>query len=433
MTGRQFHMMLRFLHCCPINSPTRNNNVYDPSYKIKEVMDLLQSRYDKVFTPGENLSLDESLIRAFGRIKFKVRIITKAARYGIKLYVLTDAETAFVLRVIIYTGAQTYANTNEDVSKTVRVVRSLCEDYTDSYRTIYIDRFYTSLDLMKEMDKLNLFVTGTVMANRIPKELKINKTSQEFKSMNRGDHKQHCYSYIDENKTQRHYGLVAWKDSNMVYLLTSNHDTNEVDQCYRRSNLGRIMVNRPTVIGKYNCNMGGVDLADMRRLHCNSTLMGQNRWWLKLFFYTLDVATSNALILYNLATNNKMNIVDFKIHLVEGFVGNEVGGIGKNPTMLYHRIEKVNNRYRCVYCNMLGDAKDRRTRHVCTADGCNLPLCTTGHGKVKRNCFEIVHSDETLLESAQIRHVQMMKYVTKNATKPKTANTKNRKRQSKSK
>jgi hypothetical protein len=43
-------------------------------------------------------SLDQTLIWAFGRIKFKVCIETKAARYGIKLYVITDAATAFVLK-----------------------------------------------------------------------------------------------------------------------------------------------------------------------------------------------------------------------------------------------------------------------------------------------------------------------------------------------
>ncbi len=424
MTGRHFHQMLRFLHCCPINDPTRNNNVYDPAYKIKEIMDLLESRYKKLFIPGENLSLDESLIRAFGRIKFKVRIITKAARYGIKLYVLTDAETAFVLKVIIYTGAQTYGTTDEEVSKTVHVVRNLAENYRGTYRTIYIDRFYTSLDLMKEMDKLNLFVTGTVMANRIPKELKINKTSTEFKSMIRGDYKKHRYSYVDDLGIQRHYGLVAWKDSNMVYLLSSNHDTNSVDQCYRRSSEGRIMVNRPSVIGKYNCNMGGVDLADMRRLHCNSTLMGQNRWWLKLFFYNLDVATSNALILYNLATNSKMTIVEFKMKLIMGFVGKQIENIGRNPTSFAHRMEKVKNRYRCVYCAMLQDNKNRRTIHVCSAEGCHLPLCTTGHGRTNRNCFEIVHADDNLLEACQIRHREMMKNCTKNATKPPNSESK---------
>jgi hypothetical protein len=62
-----------------------------------------------MFIPGQQLSLDETLIWAFGQIKFKVRIVTKAAaRYGIKLYVVTDAVTAFILKVVIYTGKSTY-------------------------------------------------------------------------------------------------------------------------------------------------------------------------------------------------------------------------------------------------------------------------------------------------------------------------------------
>ena len=52
--------------------------------------------------------MDESLICAFGRIKFKVRIVTKVAWYGINIYVVTDVETALVLKVIIYTSKYTY-------------------------------------------------------------------------------------------------------------------------------------------------------------------------------------------------------------------------------------------------------------------------------------------------------------------------------------
>jgi hypothetical protein len=62
------------------------------------------------------LLLDEKLIHAFGRIKFKVCLSTKAAGYGIKLYVIADAVTAFVLKVVIYTGKSTY-NTLEQQEK----------------------------------------------------------------------------------------------------------------------------------------------------------------------------------------------------------------------------------------------------------------------------------------------------------------------------
>ena len=54
-------------------------------------------------------------------------------------------------------------------------------------------------------------------------------------------------------------------------------------------------------------------------------IMCQNRWWLKLFFYLLDVGTSNALILYNesyrIHSNGigyiPMNIVDFKMQIIK--------------------------------------------------------------------------------------------------------------------
>ena len=77
----------------------------------------LESRYKKLFVPGQELSLDETLYRAFERIKFKVRIVTKAARYGIKLYVVTDASTAYVHKVIVYTEKYTYKETTGDNNK----------------------------------------------------------------------------------------------------------------------------------------------------------------------------------------------------------------------------------------------------------------------------------------------------------------------------
>jgi hypothetical protein len=77
------------------NEPT--GEAYDPAYKIAEIRDHLKERYTHLFTPGQQLSLDETLIYAFGRMKFKVQIVTKAEKYGIKIYVITDAVTAFVL------------------------------------------------------------------------------------------------------------------------------------------------------------------------------------------------------------------------------------------------------------------------------------------------------------------------------------------------
>ena len=147
---------------------------------------------------------------------------------------------------------------------------------------------------------MNLFVTGKIMKNCIPSEVIVPKSSQTFKRMDRGDFKQHMYSYMLNGKREK-VGLICWKDRDMVYCILNEANTQEIDSCVQRSKFGLQTLNRPRMISKYNQFMGGVDLADMRRLHCNSTVMCQNRWWLKLFFYLLDVGTSNALVLYNLS------------------------------------------------------------------------------------------------------------------------------------
>ena len=187
MSGKKFSILLRYLHVCSLQTP-EGETEYDPAYKVAELRDYLQVRYERLFVPGRQLSLDETLVRTFGRVKFKVRIISKSARYGIKIYVLTDSETAFVLKVIFYTGKFTYNESlNQQDKKTVQVVKNLVRHLEGTHRTVYIDRFYTSIELLKELQKMDLYVTGTLMRNRLPKELTIAKTSREYKSMNRGD------------------------------------------------------------------------------------------------------------------------------------------------------------------------------------------------------------------------------------------------------
>jgi DNA polymerase III epsilon subunit-like protein len=422
MTGRKFQIMLRFLHVCSLqDQPSRNDPEYDPIYKVKEMKDYLEMRYKKLYSPGPYLSLDESLIRAFGRIKFKVRIITKAARYGIKLYVITDAETAFVLQVIVYTGKTTIYQTdnNEEMKKTVQIVKKLCEPYAGSHRVVYVDRFYTSVDLMKELDKMDLYVTGTVMRNRVPKELTIAKTSKVFKEMQRGDFKNHSFSYITDEGTIKQSGLVCWKDRDIVYCLSNNCSNTEKGSCYRRSINGIICLERPKVIEEYNQYMGGVDLADKRRLHCNSTIMGQNRWWLKLFFYLLDSGTANALVLFNLAMNdnqnNSMTIVDFKMKLVMGFVGDKITNVpGQVPTR--HEVIRTTHRHLCAYCALYNNRK--RTRYVCANEDCRIPICCVGNGKDnQQDCFALSHASEAMRQ-ATVKKFAAMQLKTKNEAKP---------------
>ena len=165
-------------------------------------------------------------------------------------------------------------------------------------------------------------------------EIRIAKTSTQFKQMSRGDALKCKVRFRTAGGQASEAGLVCWRDRNMVYCLSNDSNNFEFDECSRRGLGGIIRIPRPISIANYNKYMDGVDLADMRRLHCNSTIMGQNRWWLKLFFYLLDVGTSNALVLYNesmksrlqqeTTTKKPMNIVEFKMKLVEHLVGGSI-------------------------------------------------------------------------------------------------------------
>ena len=393
MSGKKFATMLRYLHVCSLEHPgeTAGEDSYDPAYKVAELCDYLQQRFHWLFIPGQQLSLDETLIRTFGRIKFKVRIISKSARYGIKIYVLTDAATAFVVRIIIYTGKFTYHEAdNEKEKKTVQVVKQLCRHLAGSHQTIYVDRFYTSIELLKELKSMDLYVTGTVMKNRISRELTIAKSSKAFKEMDRGDFKKHLFVYRVGNEAHE-AGLVCWKDRDVVYCITNETETTGADECKCRTKNGLITIQRPRVISQYNQHMGGVDLADMRRLHCNSTIMGQNRWWLKLFFYLLDVGTSNSLVLYKLAKGSSadsLSIVEFKELLVQSFLGSRMESIPS--AVASHVPEKAMGRNRCAYCSLLS-TKPRRTS-----------------GMVGKDCFTLCHANEEVHQAVKMRY-QVMK------------------------
>jgi hypothetical protein len=57
------------------------------------------------------------VVEGFRSDDFQVRIISKSARYGIKLHVVTDATTSYVLKVLVYIGKYTYQESSSESLK----------------------------------------------------------------------------------------------------------------------------------------------------------------------------------------------------------------------------------------------------------------------------------------------------------------------------
>jgi hypothetical protein len=162
--------------------------------------------------------------------------------------------------------------------------------------------------------------------------------------------------------------------------------------------------------------MGGVDLADMKRMQCSSMIMGLGRWWLKLFFYFLDVGTGNALVLYNEHLKvisegreySKMNVAEFKMKLVEDLVGKKLKDLLGDSNVdeeMEHKCIPIpgGRRVKCAYCGLM--SRETRTRYMCAV--CGVPLCSMGSGKVKYDCFAEAHKTQDRVDMVLKKHQQM--------------------------
>jgi hypothetical protein len=74
--------------------------------KVYPVFDMLIQKFQSLYFPDENLSLDESLRLHRGRLKWLQYIKNKKAKYGIKFYKLCSHD-GYVLNIDMYKGKNT--------------------------------------------------------------------------------------------------------------------------------------------------------------------------------------------------------------------------------------------------------------------------------------------------------------------------------------
>lgn len=95
----------------------------------------------------------------------------KPCKFGVKVWVLAEAKTGYVLNFQVYTGAVSSSEKSPFGGLAYRVVM---EPYQGKGHRLFMDNFYTSLDLVRDLLKKGTFSTGTWCRNRrdFPDELK---------------------------------------------------------------------------------------------------------------------------------------------------------------------------------------------------------------------------------------------------------------------
>jgi hypothetical protein len=219
----------------------------------------LEEKFRYYSVPGQAITVDESTVSFKKQISFKTYNPKKPTKWGMKIYVLPDSATGHICTFLPYYGKHTSDKLERpDVPFSSRIIlhflSKLCQTVQNaaSYH-IYADRYYTSVNLAKEIGEMKCHITGTIMANR-----KENPSGIRAKFPL---HETRAYRNADIR-------ILAWRDKGVVLMCSTWHtaETQVVCRKNKKTKTDEIL-QKPCIISDYTKNMGGADIVD----HYNST------------------------------------------------------------------------------------------------------------------------------------------------------------------
>lgn len=128
---------------------------------IREVFGAWNAVLPKLYTLGKCATVDEQLVPYRGRCAFRQYMPMKPAKYGLKFFLLCDADTRYAYNCIPYTGM---LDGVREKNQGQLVVLELCENLSN--RNITCDNFFTLFELAKKLKTQRMTLVGTFRKNR---------------------------------------------------------------------------------------------------------------------------------------------------------------------------------------------------------------------------------------------------------------------------
>ena len=86
----------------------------------------------------------------------------KPVKRGTKVWVLGDSETGYFSKFDVYCGK----GTSPEKSLGARVVKTLTEPLKGKFHHVYFDNFFTSAELLMDLEKDGVYACGTARKDR---------------------------------------------------------------------------------------------------------------------------------------------------------------------------------------------------------------------------------------------------------------------------
>ncbi|XP_064382929.1 piggyBac transposable element-derived protein 4-like [Halichondria panicea] len=167
----RFRDIRRYLHFADNTTlPTPGTPGSDRLAKVRPLINKVNERCSAVYLLDRDVAVDEAMIKFQGRSSLKQYLPNKPVKRGIKVWVLADSKNGYFHTMQVYTGRQ---GTPEKHLGT-RVVKDLTTSLKGKYHHVYFDNYFTSLNLLEDLEKDGIYACGTTRSNRVgfPVDLK---------------------------------------------------------------------------------------------------------------------------------------------------------------------------------------------------------------------------------------------------------------------
>ena len=297
---------------------------HDPLFKVRPFLDMCVTKFRTVYAPKRDLSFDEGCCPFKGRLKFRVYNPAKPNKFHIKIYQVNESSSGYVVGMEIYCGKNgpTAANSavllDPKAGKTTKLVVGLLQSVNLLHKGyhVYMDNYYSSVELYEELYYFETYACGTVRKDRVGlpiavKEAKLKKGSGDCVFRRKGP-----------------LLAIKWCQKRSVFMISTIHEAMMKDT--GKTNYRGDRVIKPEPVCEYIKKMGGVDLGD-QMMSYYSFMRRSKKWWKKLFIHLINMVLLNAFILNNKFGDDKIAHEDFRQTVVEYLI--EEGAKNCNLTL----------------------------------------------------------------------------------------------------
>ncbi|KAI5645835.1 transposase IS4 domain-containing protein [Phthorimaea operculella] len=342
-------------------------------FKVQPILDHLNNKFSQLYILSQNVALDERLTMWKGWLDINQFIKNKAAAVGIKTYEVCESLTGYLWRFEVHAGHNTSEAQDSPISGIVpALVLRLLTGLEHQGYTVWMDNFYNSPALARELKVRGFDCVGTLRTNRqfVPVEL----TNLSKKDMAIGQVSGCTSGDVD---------LLVWRDKSRVAFVSTYHGL-ATTKC------GDTL--KPTVVPDYNVCMGGVDRKDQMIAMYPIERKRTKIWYKKLFKRLLNVSVLNAYILYK-HKQHRISHRNFRKTLI-GELLSRHGRPQRAATSV--SVPPAAGHFPAQFDFVAGENKPQRQRKVCEVcrkrtsvycKGCNKPLCLY-------TCFEPGHTEQ---------------------------------------